>query len=495
MAPLRPQRSCQRLLAGRGLAIALLAALALAQLPAAAAVKAISSWNSGIITHFGGAQDGMNPSSASFGTKDGACGFGSIPKDKYPYFSTAALAPSNQFYKSDELHGCGQCFQVQCADDRSRWVARARGRAGAVQHGLQPWCCWRGLCKTDSAGKPLSIAVMISDECPECGSDHIDVQSLAFAKAREGWGIGRIKVQYRRIECTPPDDMKVSVMDFTKAGGWLRLVIDTTGGRAAVKSVSVKGSNTDWQPLSNSWGATWEMPSAPQPPLSFKIVGDDGEEVVATDVIKQSGGISNGANGPRTTFSAGVQFSISDPAFGKVTAFDGQTDPMLITSDTPGADDSGTGGGGNGTASSGGNSTSGNSTSSSSQQQGECKDVPAPGSYSCQQQKDWGKCYEGWFEPYCQKTCGRCGPNASAPQPGCSDVPTPDSYSCQQQKDWGKCDQSFIKDNGYCKATCGACSGGQPEVQAYNGPSDSSPSPSPSPGGRRLSAGGRRLLR
>lgn len=149
---------------------------------------------------------------------------------------------------------------------------------------------------------------------------------------------------------------------------------------------------------------------------------------------------------------------------------------------------------------------------------------------------------------------GRCGPNASAPQPGCSDVPTPDSYTCQQQKgeqaahmlavrasrrrgragvfwggaaagsgwqqlapvvpfrpriqapipfpplpraDWGKCDQSFIKDNGYCKATCGACSGGQPEVQAYNGPSDSSPSPSPSPspGGRRLSAGGRRLLR
>ena len=270
-----------------------------------------------------------------------------------------------------------------------------------------------------------------------------------------------------------------------------------------------------------------------------QIVGDDGEEVVAFDVIKQSGGISNGANGPRTTFSAGVQFSISDPAFGKVsaystilaaccisllylgaglqfsisdpvwqgarvfgaaqvdacrvggglhaypadpcqlslpfsvppqvTAFDGQSDPMLITSDTPGANDGASGGGsGNGTASNGGNSTSGNSTSSSGQQQGECKDVPAPGSYSCQQQKgerrrgregsggvgrganglqpiggrvallygkslrhsrgclplsdsiaaylplpaalppppaaDWGKCYEGWFEPYCQKT-------------------------------------------------------------------------------------------
>lgn len=48
-------------------------------------------------------------------------------------------------------------------------------------------------------------------------------------------------------------------------------------------------------------------------------MGDDGEEVVAEDVIKQSGGIENGANGPRTTFAAGVQFSISDPAFGRVS--------------------------------------------------------------------------------------------------------------------------------------------------------------------------------
>ena len=61
-------------------------------------------------------------------------------------------------------------------------------------------------------------------------------------------------------------------MDYRGAGGWIRLAIDTTGGRAAVKSVHVKGSGSaDWQPLTNSWGATWEMPSAPAPPLSFKV--------------------------------------------------------------------------------------------------------------------------------------------------------------------------------------------------------------------------------
>ena len=115
---------------------------------------------------------------------------------------------------------------------------------------------------------------MISDKCPECGTDHIDVQSLTFAKVGRGphvvgglwWGagrvlrgcpclrlllllqaaptlhntahpplsqalscpllpspafpsphhvqlaepgIGRIEMQYRRTECTPPDDIKV----------------------------------------------------------------------------------------------------------------------------------------------------------------------------------------------------------------------------------------------------------------------------------------------
>lgn len=61
-------------------------------------------------------------------------------------------------------------------------------------------------------------------------------------------------------------------MDFAGAGGWLRLDISNTGGRAAVKAVSVKGGNGgDWAPLSNSWGATWELAAAPPAPLSFKV--------------------------------------------------------------------------------------------------------------------------------------------------------------------------------------------------------------------------------
>jgi hypothetical protein len=45
-------------------------------------------------------------------------------------------------------------------------------------------------------------------------------------------------------------------------------------------------------------------------------VGQDGETVVAKDVIKQNGGISGGAFGVRATFNSGVQFMITDPAYG-----------------------------------------------------------------------------------------------------------------------------------------------------------------------------------
>ena len=47
-----------------------------------------------------------------------------------------------------------------------------------------------------------------------------------------------------------------------------------------------------------------------------QIVDDGGEAVEAQDVVKQAGGIAGGADGPRATFAAGVQFSITDPAWG-----------------------------------------------------------------------------------------------------------------------------------------------------------------------------------
>lgn len=250
-------------------------------------------------------------------------------------------------------------------------------------------------------------------------------------------------------------------------------------------------------------------------------MGDDGEEVVAADVVKQNGGISGGANGERATFSSNVQFTITDPAFGKVrpgtvscwrhdcacllrrpaagcpalhspaqprglasygreaeghppsapsylylyphlppclltcclpqsvTAFDGPSDPMLITSDTPGADGS-AGGEGASPANSSANATAPAAPSSAN--------ATAKGS------------------PAAEGKPSSASASASSGSSGkCRDQPTPDGHSCAQQKQWGKCEQDFIKVNGYCAATCGRCGGADSgkKVQAYAGPANS----------------------
>ena len=46
-------------------------------------------------------------------------------------------------------------------------------------------------CIKDANGKPKSILVLITDKCPECEANHLDVQALAFAKVRRaGAGAG-----------------------------------------------------------------------------------------------------------------------------------------------------------------------------------------------------------------------------------------------------------------------------------------------------------------
>ena len=248
---------------------------------------------------------------------------------------------------------------------------------------------------------------MITDSCPECEADHLDVQALAFAKIAKS-EIGRIKIQYRRVECAVPGDINVSVMDFAGAGGWIRLAVDDTGGRGAVKELYVKGSNQqNWQSMKNTWGAAWETSSSPAPPLDFKFVCDDGEEVLAEDVVKQNGGISGGVKNP-VKFSTGQQFPINDPAVQQVQAFDGSKDPMLVTSDTPGNNS------GASSSSSSSSTSSSSSNSNSGSGSSSCTDDAPPGDYSCQQQKDYGKCGESFLQNYCKKTCGRCGGSSNS---------------------------------------------------------------------------------
>ena len=46
----------------------------------------------------------------------GACGYGAISKDSYPYWSVAALSLTNQFSVAGPAKACGECFEIKCVD-------------------------------------------------------------------------------------------------------------------------------------------------------------------------------------------------------------------------------------------------------------------------------------------------------------------------------------------------------------------------------------------
>ena len=111
----------------------------------------------------------------------------------------------------------------------------------------------------------------------------------------------------RRVDCTPPSSLGVNVNNNVGPGGWVRLVVQKTGGPGGVKSVQVKGGESgSWQPMQNKFGTAWEISSAPQLPWDFKFVSDDGQEVVASKAVDKSGRVGD--------LPLGVQFGPSKAA-------------------------------------------------------------------------------------------------------------------------------------------------------------------------------------
>ena len=50
-------------------------------------------------------------------------------------------------------------------------------------------------------------------------------------------------------------------------------------GTGTVASVYVRGPGSQWEKMSNHWGASWEITQAPGVPTDMLIVSSDGAEV------------------------------------------------------------------------------------------------------------------------------------------------------------------------------------------------------------------------
>ena len=94
-----------------------------------------------------------------------------------------------------------------------------------------------------------------------------------------------------------------------------------------------------------------------------------------------------------------------------------------------------------------------------------CTDTQPDEYWTCQQQKDFGACEQGFMIDgnFCLKTCGRCSDSTTASSEAvtdssCTDTQPDEYWTCQQQKDFGACEQSFMIDGNFCLKTCGRCS-------------------------------------
>ena len=61
--------------------------------------------------------------------------------------------------------------------------------------------------------------------------------------------------------------------------------LQTNGGSGGVKTVQVKGPNSGWEGLSNTFGAEWEIPNQPSLPIDLHVISDSGQEVSTAYIL------------------------------------------------------------------------------------------------------------------------------------------------------------------------------------------------------------------
>ncbi|KQK03595.1 expansin-A9 [Brachypodium distachyon] len=198
------------------------------------------------------------------GAMGGSCGYGDLNKYNGAGYGTYTTALSATLY--GDAKSCGACYAVACDSSKTGW------------------------CKPGAS----PVTVTATDFCPPNWSvpsdgggwcnpprQHFDMSQPAWEAIAVYQG-GFVPVKYARAPCRRTGGIRFSI----SGNDYFELVlISNVAGSGAVSAAAVKGSNTDWMPMSRNWGSNWQSNAyLTGQSLSFQVQTDDGRSVTAYNV-------------------------------------------------------------------------------------------------------------------------------------------------------------------------------------------------------------------